>query len=131
MGAQPVLDAAGLGDCYDVIGGDFLAAVPTGGNAYVLKMILHDWDDAECVRILRVCRQAMVVGAALLAVEQDLGQRNASPASKFIDFNMLVMTGGRKRKAEEYEALFAVAGFRFIGMTPTTTGAVVFEGATS
>ena len=98
MGAQPVLDAAGIADRCDVISGDFLAAVPTGGDAYVLKMILHDWDDAECVRILRVCRQAMVVGVALLVVEQDLSPPNASPAPKFLDLNMLVMTGGAKAK---------------------------------
>jgi O-methyltransferase domain len=98
MRALLVLDAAGLGDRCNVIGGDFFAAVPTGGNAYVLKMILHDWDDAECVRILRVCRQAMVVGAALLVIEQDLGPSNGSPAPKFLDLNMLVVTGGESER---------------------------------
>jgi len=128
-GAPPVLAAAGVADRCEVVGGSFFEAVPAGGDAYVLKSILHDWEDEDCVRILRVCRRAMADGVALLAVERELGPPNASPDGKFSDLNMLVGPGGRERTPEEYAALFAAAGFRFVDFTPSAVGTGVFEGA--
>ena len=95
----------------------------------MLKAILHDWEDEDCVRILRVCRRAMADGVALLVVERELGPPNASPDGKFSDLNMLVGPGGRERTPEEYAALFAAAGFRFVDFTPSAVGTGVFEGS--
>jgi len=127
-GAGPLLAAAGVDDRAAVVGGSFFDAVPEGGDAYVLKAILHDWEDEDCLRILRTCRRAMADGAALLVVERELGPPNKTPDGKFSDLNMLVGPGGRERAPEEYAALFAAAGFRFVGGAPSDVGTGVFEG---
>jgi hypothetical protein len=111
-----------------VVGGSFFETVPAGGDAYVLKSILHDWEDADCVRILERCRRAMTDEAALLVIERELDPPNAHPDGKFSDLNMLVGPGGRERTPEEYAVLFAVAGFRFVTFTPSDMAAGVFEG---
>jgi hypothetical protein len=128
-GAPPLLAAAEVADRCQVAGGSFFETVPAGGDAYVLKSILHDWEDEDCVRILQVCRRAMADGAALLVVERELGPPNANPDDKFSDLNMLVGPGGRERTPAEYAALFAATGFRFVGFTPSDIGTGVFEGA--
>lgn len=127
-GAGPVLSVAGVADRCVIVEGNFFEAVPAGGDAYVLKAVLHDWDDQDCLRILQTCRQAMTEGTVLLAIERDLGLPNESLDGKFSDLNMLVATGGRERTPEEYSALFAAAGFRFAGFTPSASGTGVFEG---
>lgn len=127
-GAGPILAAAGVADRCEVVGGSFFEAVPAGGDAYLLKAILHDWEDGDCVRILRTCRRTMVDGAALLVVERELGAPNEAVDAKFSDLNMLVGPGGRERSADEYAVLFAAAGFRFVGATPSASGISVFEG---
>jgi len=127
-GAGPVLAAAGVADRCTVGEGSFFESVPTGGDAYVLKAVLHDWDDQSCIRILQTCRRAMTAGTVVLAIERDLGLPNQNPDGKFSDLNMLVATGGRERTPEEYSRLFALAGFRFVGATPSAIGTGVFEG---
>ena len=128
-GAGPLLAAAGVADRCEVVAGSFFEAVPGGGDAYVLKAILHDWEDADCVRILRACRRAMADGAALLVVERELGPPNEHPDAKFSDLNMLVAPGGRERTPAQYAALFEAAGFRFAGFTPSAVGTGVYAGA--
>ena len=126
-GAGPLLAAAGVANRCEVVGGSFFDAVPRGEAAYVLKAILHDWEDADCLRILRVCRAAMTPGTALLIVERELGPANARWEDKFSDLNMLVAPGGRERATAEYAALVEAAGFRFVGVTPSASGRAVFE----
>lgn len=128
-GAGPILAEAGVTDRCEVVSGSFFDALPDGGDAYVLKAILHDWEDEDCIRILRTCRRAMAEGAALLVVERELGPPNETPESKFSDLNMLVSPGGREREPEAYAALFAAAGFRYVGFTPSPAQTGVFEGA--
>lgn len=127
-GAEPVLAAAGVADRCGVVGGSFFGAVPAGGDAYILKAVLHDWEDEPCTRILRTCRKAMVDGSAVLVVERDLGQPNQDPDAKFSDLNMLVGPAGQERTPDEYAGLFAAAGFRFVGFTPSAVGTGVYEG---
>jgi hypothetical protein len=127
-GAAPLLQQAGVADRCELVEGSFFEAVPSGGDAYILKSIIHDWDDERSVEILKVCRRAMTDGAALLLVERELGPANAQPDTKFSDLNMLAATGGRERSAEEYAALYAASGFRFVGVTPGDRGTSVFEG---
>jgi hypothetical protein len=126
-GAASTLVEAGVSDRCEVAGGDFFEAVPGGCDAYMLKAIIHDWEDEDCVRILRTVRQAMEAGAALLLVEQEVGPPNEKPQSKFSDLNMLVAPGGRERTTEEYAALVEKAGFQFVGVTPSASGPAVFE----
>jgi hypothetical protein len=123
---QPhVVDGVDLGERVRVVAGSFFDEVPEGGDAYVLKWIVHDWEDKEAAEILRVCRAAMGDRAALLVVERELG----SPESMFSDLNMLVGPGGQERTREEFRALFQSAGFRLVASTPTASGISVLEGA--
>src|SRR5215203_5169036 len=127
-GAETVLAAAGVADRCKVVGGSFFDAVPAGGDAYILKAILHDWEDAPCIQILQTCRRAMAAGTVLLVVERDLGQPNQDPDAKFSDLNMLVGPMGRERTPEEYAALFAAVGFRFVRFAPSAVDTGVYEG---
>ena len=99
--------------------GDFFQAVPKGADLHVLKFILHDWTDEECVRILRSCRASLESGGKLLVVEMLVPEEIRPDFVMLMDLNMLVMTGGRERTAKEFEALFAEAGFRMTRVVPT------------
>jgi hypothetical protein len=110
-------------DGVEVVGGSFFEAVPRGGDAYVLKWIVHDWDDDEAVAILRTCAAAFDGDAQVLLIERDLNV----PAASWLDLQMLVMLGGRERTEEEYAALFRAAGLEPAGATPIGAGLTVFE----
>jgi hypothetical protein len=125
-----VVEAArGPADRLTVVPGSFFDAVPSGGDAYVLKYILHDWDDEDAVRILRTCREAMEGDAVMLVIERDLGAPGELLASKVSDLNMLVSLGGQERTIDEYAALMQRAGLRFVGATPTGSAPHIIEGA--
>src|SRR5919112_2043844 len=89
-GAEAVLRAAGVADRCAVVGGDFFASVPPGGDAYVLAQIVHDWPDAEALAILRTCHRAMVPGARLWVIEQVIEPGEDSVDLTLFDLNMLV-----------------------------------------
>jgi hypothetical protein len=126
-GADAVLRARGVLDRCEVAAGSFFESVPEGGDAYVLKSIIHDWEDAESVEILSVCRRAMASESVVLLVERDLGEPNENPAAKLSDLNMFVMPGGRERSHEEYAALFAQAGLRHSSTALAANGFAVIE----
>ena len=109
--AREHLARRGVADRCEVAGGDFFTAVPAGGDAYALKMILHDWDDDRCLAILRNVRTAIAPDGRLLVVEAVVDGPNAGAPAKLLDLNMLVMTGGRERTRDEYADLFARTGF--------------------
>jgi hypothetical protein len=103
-----------------LVGGDFFEAVPEGADAYLLKHILHDWDDGRCLRILERIAAAMAPGGRVLILEQVIPEGNAPFPGKLLDLNMLVMTeGGRERTVTEYAALLESAGLRLETITPT------------
>jgi len=109
---------------YEVVEGSFFEAVPPGGDAYVLKSVLHNWDDEPALAILRACR---AVAPVLLVIERELGPPNAAPAAKLSDLNMLVGHGGRERTLGEYRALAAAAGFELTRAVESAAGASVIE----
>ena len=111
-----------------IVGGSFFESVPEHGDAYLLKAIIHDWEDAEAVRILESCRRAARPGASVLIVERELGEPNSDPVVKFGDLNMLVNPGGCERSTNEFASLMSSAGFRFVGSTPSASGWHLFEG---
>ena len=94
-----------------------------GGDAYLLKSILHDWEDEPAIEILRTCRRAARAGTALLVIERQF----ALPDTKLSDLNMLVGPGGRERTIEEWGALLASADFRLEEATPTASAHFVIE----
>jgi hypothetical protein len=117
--AEAVLSAAGVAERCRIVGGSFFEGVPEGGDAYVFKAIIHDWEDAEATAILRSCRRVVPKEGRLLLIERVVGPPNEDPATKFGDLNMLVAPGGKERTLEEFAALFADSGFRLEGGTPT------------
>lgn len=126
---QPhVVEGAVVGERCEVIGGSFFDAVPEGADAYLLKAVLHDWDDDDAVRILRRCREATAPGGAVLVVERDLGAPNESADAKLSDLNMMVGVGGRERTGADFASLFAAGGFALESTTRSAIGLSVFEG---
>jgi hypothetical protein len=126
-GAAEVLEPAGVADRCEIVGGSFFAAVPGGGDVYLLKAILHDWEDAEAGAILRNCRQAAGPGATLLVLERVVALPNEDPMTKLSDLNMMVMTGGRERTEAEFAALLSAAGFRMTAVVRTGAPISVIE----
>src|SRR5712691_4909452 len=125
---QPhVVQGVDLGPRCQVVGGSFFEAVPDGGDAYVLKWIIHDWEDEESTAILRTIRRT---GGTVLVIERLLGPPNEDPIAKLSDINMLVGAGGRERTLEEFVALFEAAGYRLAGSTSSASGMHVLEGVT-
>ena len=111
-GAAAFVAEAGVADRCRVEPGDFFAAVPGGGDVYVLCRILHDWNDAVAGQVLDRCREAMAASARLLAVEKLLPERVVDNASAFfLDLDMLVEVGGRQRSLPEFQDLFRRHGF--------------------
>ena len=126
--ARRSLDAAGLGPRCELMAGDFFASVVAGGDAYVLKKIVHDWDDERARRILEVCHRAMPATGRLLLVETVLPPGNDPAFGKLTDLAMLVWTGGQERTEADYRALLAAAGFALTRVVPTRSSLSVVEG---
>jgi hypothetical protein len=126
--AASVLEAAGVSDRCEVVAGSFFDAIPPGGDAYLLKAIVHDWEDDDAVRILRGVRAAIADDGVALVVERELGAPNENPDAKLSDLNMMVGPGGRERTRDEFAALFAESGFALERVVPTSIGLNVFEG---
>jgi O-methyltransferase domain/Dimerisation domain len=109
--AQALLGREGLAGRAECIGGDFFKAVPVGADLYLLKCIVHDWDDAQALALLRTCRRAMTRDARLLLAEAIIPPGNAPCLGKLMDVNMLVIHGGLERTRDEFAALLHEAGF--------------------
>jgi len=109
--ARKALAAAGLAGRAEVIEGDFFESVPPG-DLYILKQILHDWNDEQCVKILDRCARAMEPGGKVLVIEMIVPDDGRPADAHLVDLNMLVMLPGRERTATEYAALFEAAGLR-------------------
>jgi hypothetical protein len=129
---KPIADAGLAGRC-EVMAGDFFESVPAGADCYILKSVIHDWDEARSIKILQNCHRAMAPHGKLLLVELVLPARvDHSPWSQIgtgSDVNMLVNVGGRERTDAEFAALFATAGFKLTKILPVPGSLVsVLEG---
>jgi hypothetical protein len=102
----------------ELAGADIFQSVPCGGDAYILKRILHDWSDAESTRILQNCRQGIAANGKLLVIEFVVKPPNEPDVAKLMDLNMLVLLTGLERTEEEFRELYASAGFRLTGVAP-------------
>lgn len=125
---KPILDA-GIADRCEIQSGDFFESVPPGGDVYLLKWIIHDWDDEHAVTILRNCRRAMDDGGRLLVVEQVLPPGDEPHPGKILDLVMLVAVGGQERTQAEYARLFAEGGFRLTRIIATNSPMSLIEAA--
>lgn len=127
-GARSRMAASGVGDRCELVSGNFFESVPAGADAIILKWIIHDWNDEQSVAILRNCRRSLAEGGKLILVEAVVPETDEPHFSKFIDLNMLVMTGGRERTAAEFRKLYEDSGFRLTRIVPTESPFSVMEG---
>jgi hypothetical protein len=125
--AAPRIEAAGVADRCRLVGGSFFEDVPAGADAYLLKWILHDWGDDEAIAILTSCRRAIAPGGSLIIVEHLVGEPNEGLASKLMDLNMMVITGGVERTREEFATILRRAGFALTRVVQTRTAADLLE----
>lgn len=107
--------------------GNFFEAVPKGGDAYLMKYILHDWNDDECVKILANCRAAMNEKGKVLVVDNVLSSGNEPSWGKLLDMQMLII-GGRERTKEEFADLFSAARLKLTRIVPTKCALSIVEG---
>jgi hypothetical protein len=125
-GARSRILAAGLSERCQLVAGDFFDKLPAGGDVYILKWIIHDWNDERSIAILRNCHASMSAAAKLLLIERLIPERaslSATPGQEpsFADLNMLVLTGGRERTEQEFRVLLDAAGFMLTAITPTAS----------
>ncbi|MEV6325438.1 methyltransferase [Nocardia sp. NPDC051787] len=119
--SEHLLDVPDLAGRWTAVAGDFFESVPTGGDLYILKHILHDWNDDECVSILRCCRNAMSAGSRLLVAETIVPPPNTPHYVWSLDMLMMAMLTGRERTREQYEQLFTAADLRLTRVLTTAT----------
>jgi hypothetical protein len=126
--AEELLAAAGLGSRARFDAGDFFASVTAGADCYLLRQVLHDWDDAKAETILRSCREAITPNGTLLLIELLLPEAgDPGQEAVMVDITMLVRVGGRERTEAEYRALLERTGFRLDWVVPTTSPHNILE----
>lgn len=118
--AVPELVTGDLAARCETVAGDALVAVPEGADLYVLRFVLHNWDDESCVRILENCASAVRPGARVVVAEKLLERTGTpDPSAAMMDMGMFVMFGSRERTEAEYARLFERAGLTYAGATAT------------
>ncbi len=127
-GAQAKLAASGVADRVRLVGGDFFKSVPEGADAITMKWIIHDWNDEQSVAIMKNCHRALPANGKLILIEAVVPPGGEMHFAKFMDLNMLVMTGGRERTEEEFRRLYEAAGFRLTRIVPTESPFSIIEG---
>jgi hypothetical protein len=126
-GAKDVIKGRGVGERCEIVGGDFFKSAPAGGDAYIMKHIVHDWDDERALTILKNCHRAATENAKLLVVEMVIPEGNAPSLGKFLDLEMLLFLHSYERTEAEYRALFERAGFKLTRIVPTALPHSVIE----
>lgn len=112
---------------YDLIEGDFFESVPVGGNLYILKSVIHDWDNEHAITILKNCHRAMNGNGRLLVIERVIPSGNVPSPGKIMDIVMMVNLGGHERTASEYKTLLNDSGFKLNGIIPTGSAMNIIE----
>eukprot|EP01113_Clastostelium_recurvatum_P051360 TRINITY_DN9966_c0_g1_i2.p1 TRINITY_DN9966_c0_g1~~TRINITY_DN9966_c0_g1_i2.p1 ORF type:complete len:345 (+),score=70.08 TRINITY_DN9966_c0_g1_i2:80-1114(+) len=115
------------GDRLTIESGNFFKQVPAGGDVYMMKRILHDWNDDQCIEILLNCAAVMGPSSRLLILETVIPQGNEPYFGKWLDLHMMVITGGQERTAEQFSRLFERAGLYLVGVTETETPIRIVE----
>lgn len=116
--AQPMIEAARLTERCATVGGDFFTDALPAADVYVLAQILHDWDDAQALTILRNCRRSIAHGGRLLLLEQVMPDGDTPSYAKLLDLIMLVLLGGKERTESEWRVLLHAGGFELLEITP-------------
>ena len=125
---QPqVVAGAEVSERIELIGGDFFSEIPVEADVYLMKHILHDWNDEQCVTILNNLAKSAKSGAKLLLIESVVEEENVPSMSKLMDLNMMAITGGKERTATEYSELFEKTGFKLIRVMPMPSPVQIVE----
>ncbi len=125
--AQKAFAEAGLEDRAKAVAADFFVAVPSGADAYVMRHVLHDWDDEAALRLLRRVREAMPDHGTLLVIQEVISEAGGSSRTVFLDIALLVLTGGRERSMTEFRLLLEQAGFLLHRTEELPSGASLIE----
>ena len=135
--AQSAAISLGLSERSTAVAGDFFESVPEG-DLYLLRFILHDWNDGDCIRILKNCRRAMLPNSRLVIVEcflgrvgQEISHDIADIQGAIIDLHLFVLVGGRERSVSQYENLLQQADLSMTATTPLPSGYVLMEASVS
>jgi hypothetical protein len=127
-GAGKVLQAQGVAERVETVSGDFFAEIPVEADVYLMKFIIHDWNDEQSLAILENLAKSAKPGAKVLLVESVVEEDDAVPSmSKVMDINMLAMTGGKERTEKEYAELFEKTGFKLTRVIPTPSPMQIVE----
>jgi SAM-dependent methyltransferase len=129
--AKARLAADGLLDRCEPLAGNFFESAPAGGDVYVLKHVIHNWDDDRAIAILKNCRATVAKSGKILIVDCVIRPGNEPDLGKFIDVHMMVRQFGRERTESEYRALLAAAAFDLTRIVPTRSQVSVIEGVPS
>ena len=121
----------GLLDRCTFASGDMFASVPNGADAYMMKHIIHDWPDEECIKLLKACRKGVNPSGKLIVIDNVIQPGNEFHPGKFLDLQMLIFPGGRERTEQEFHELFAAAGWRLTRVVATAVPESVVEGVPS
>ena len=112
----------------EVVEGDYFEELPAGADLYLLKHVLHNWDDERAVALLRRVREALAPGGAALVIEAVLAPVDSADSARLLDLEMLVLTGGRERRKPEWRRLFHAAGLRVERFDPLTPSSWLLVG---
>ncbi len=126
-GAGELLEKEGVRNRVELAIGDFFHSIPAGADAYLMKHIIHDWDDERSIKILKSIRSAMKENGKVLIIEMVVPEGNEPSPSHNLDLMMLVMEGGKERTKEEYRTLLEAAGFRMTRVIATKSPYSIIE----
>lgn len=127
--ARRFLDAAGVAQRCELVGGTFFEGVPAGGDLYFMQNTIHAWDDERAIAILKSCRSAMAAHGRVLVSEMIIPPDNTPYFGTIFDLELQVVTGsGKERTASEFRALFEAAGLRLTRIIPTPSYSYLLEG---
>jgi len=124
--ARQALEANGLSRRAEALGGDFFVDVPEG-DVYLLKQILHDWNDEQCRTILANCARRLAAHGRIYVVEMVIPDDNSPNLASLMDLNMMVMLPGRERALKEYKVLLDASGLKFERLLPTHSPFQIIE----
>jgi SAM-dependent methyltransferase len=127
LGAGAVLTEAGVAERCTIESGAFFGAVPRGGDAYIVKHIVHDWPEPQAREILENVHDAIGPDGRLLLMEFVVPEGNEQHISKLVDLWLMLLVGGRERTAQQYSELLASAGFKLVRVVPTASPVSIVE----
>ncbi len=125
--AEGVFKAAGIAQRCEVVNGDMFVSIPAGRDAYIMKTVIHDWQDEQALALLKQCENAMPAHAKLLLISEVIAPANVPDPSKFMDLNMLVSFGGCERTAAQFKTLLDAANLKLKRIIPMRNPLSIIE----